>query len=229
MDRDTIKETIRGTLLSFENGFDLFNAAKLLYEVGFYSVSVTLCVLSQEELGKTHIIGRSLYINEDDKKERKDWYYKKFKNHLNKSGAAIFSHKYSRDFIDKDILNEENELEAIKDARISNKAKEIGIYVDIDDSGKFYSPKEVISKSFSINYLKYTKEIVGDYCLRYRRIKEIDTDTLINYYEEMILLGEKYEIGKIQDKESYNSEKKEKIKAFKDGAIKIATKYNFNI
>ncbi len=226
MDKDIIKEIIRGTLLSFENGFALFDAAELLYRKRFYSISVALCVLSIEELGKTHIISRSLYLDENNKRERNKWYYKKFRNHINKSGAAIYGYKYIKDLIKKDIISEENELDALMNAQISNKIKEIGIYVDVDSEGNFYSPKEIVNKELAYGYLEYTSEIVKDYYCRYEKTKNVNTDILIAYYEEMISLGKKYEVGKIQDEKTYSSENIEKLKKFKNEAQKIAVKYN---
>ena len=115
---DNIKESIKGTTLSYENGFSLFKAATLLYENRFYPSSIALGVLAIEELGKTHIISRSIYLDENDKNSRKKWYHNKFKNHINKSGNAIYNYKYVKELINKEIINTNSELDAIFNAKI---------------------------------------------------------------------------------------------------------------
>jgi AbiV family abortive infection protein len=221
MDENFIIEIIRGTILSFENGFSLFKAAKLLFKNKFYSISVAMCILSIEELGKTHIISRSIYLDNSEKKERNKWYY-----NINKSGAAIYSFKYAKDFIEKGNILLENELDSLLNAKISNKIKEIGIYVDIDTEGIFYSPRDIIDKKMAKDYLKFTGEIVDSYCERYIKIKRANLKILLEYYKEIISLGEKYEINKIQDKESYNTDNIAKLKGFGNEAKEIAGKYN---
>jgi len=226
MDENFIKEIIRGTILSFENGFSLFKAAKLLYRNKFYAISVAMCVLSIEELGKTQIISRSIYLNKSKKKERNKWYFDKFRNHINKSGVAVYSYKYAKDLIEKGDILLENELDSLLNAKISKKIKESGIYVDIDNEGNFYSPKDIIDKNMAKAYLKFTRELVNSYNERYVKIKGANPRVLFEYYKEMISLSEKYEINKIKDKESYTTENIERLKIFGDEAKRIAKKYN---
>jgi len=226
LDDSVIKEIIRGTILSYENGFSLFESAKLLYKNKFYPLSVSVCALSIEELGKTHVISRSIYLDENDEVARKKWYKKKFTNHINKSGVAIYNYNFLNDIINRDIIIKENEINSLKNSKAISKIKEIGLYVNIDDEGNFYSPNELINRETAENYLKSTEKIVSFYYEKYGIISEKDINILVEYYKELILLGKKYEINLISDKDSYETKNIEKLKNFGNKAKIIALKYN---
>ena len=226
LEDSVIKEIIRGTILSYKNGLSLFESAKLLYKYKSYPLSVSTCVLSIEELGKIHVISRSIYLDENDKAARKKWYKNKFTNHINKSGVAIYNYNFTDDMINRDIIIEENEINSLKNAKIISKIKEIGLYVDINDEGIFYSPNELINREIARDYLTFTEKIVSFYYKKYEIILGVDINILVEYYKEMILLGKKYEINLISDKDSYKTGYIEKIKNFKSEAQIIAFKYN---
>ncbi len=222
---ESIRKIIRGQKICYENGFILFSAAKLLFRRKFYPLCVAICTLSREELGKTHAISKSIYIDKDNKKDWNNWYYKKFKNHIRKSGSSFYSYKYAESFLKKGILNLKDEKDAIIDGKVSSKIKELGIYVDIDKEGNFYSPQELINKNIAYDYLKSTKKITDSYYKKYKRFISVEPRKLIEYYKEIIATAIKYGIDKIKEEETYSENNLEKIKIFRLEAIKIAEKY----
>ena len=139
-----MNKQIYGIRLCYENAKHLTREAKILYWIGSNARSISIAVLSFEELSKVELIARELILND---KEIDKVFKEQFVNHKFKQYQGYFTYlglqylKKGRDYIKK-IFDEIRNLQDNKEMIDFDKLKLQGFYVDIENDN-FVSPKRL--------------------------------------------------------------------------------------
>ncbi|RJO60252.1 AbiV family abortive infection protein [candidate division WS5 bacterium] len=143
-----------------ENAEALVKTADLLFNNKLYGPSITISVLSLEEIGKA---GHATYMLLEDKPNELLWYlfWEKFKDHQFKIRSVIASsHATARDLLGKpltwqEMIDVSPGFDKLAKKYHNNKLK--GMYVDYDkNKGKFVIPKS--TRQEARDYLEFAKK-----------------------------------------------------------------------
>ena len=186
----SLDQMAAGIIAVQKNALALLEDAKLLFQNGRYTRSVSLCILAQEEISKIPLIVQLLYVTKDGE-DPLSTFCKKFRSHESKIVEGMTM------YVLDDVLYQGGKRTKTMVSAMKAKpsegptfigVRERGFYVEFDRNNKqFSSPNDAITQQTAVDFLANTEKAFSIY----ERFKDAGLPEVVQFLKQLIdVLGD---------------------------------------